>query len=440
MIEDRDGTYTLVGKPPAGYPESLAFISEVRQDTSAFSQELRLQSTGSSPFQWLVGGYYYSYTLDFSLEVVAPTAQPLIGPAGVVQQLLNTLGVANLNLLDNVGLLKAVADDVKSREKALFFDLSYTLWNDLDLSLGARFYETAVEGGIIGTGLLIRAANNGMNSDSTTSITERGINPKVSAIWRFAKNQSLYAQIAKGFRFGGIQLSPSTATNGVPPTFKSDTIWNHELGLRTSWLDRTLNADLTAFYIRYKDPIIGQTTQGIALAYNDNVSSAISKGLEGSLLWNTPLNGLSLSLTAALTDAYITAPFTATGNVEIAPGTQMPGTAPQQYGASVAYLRPVGPLDVGLSVGYNYIAQGFANLQHDVEINGYQTFDAGLIFSTSAWSLKPKLAFNLSNLLDETAVTSGQRGAPLVPGTPPLAIYGLNPPRTVTARLSFDFY
>jgi iron complex outermembrane receptor protein len=437
VSETRDATYSLIGKPPAAYPKQLAFTSPVYENSKAFSQELRLQSTGSGPFKWLAGAYFYSYQLDFGLKVVTPETDLVLGQDSALLQLFDQLGLDADPLVDETSLLTAVAN-VKSTEKALFFDLSYTLWDDLDLSAGARLYDTTVDGGLTGTGLLIRAENDGMAADSRSNLSEKGINPKFAATWRMTAEMSMYAQIAKGFRFGGIQITPSTATNGVPPTYKSDTLWNHELGIRTSWLDRTLNADLTAFYIRYKNPIINQATSGIPLAYNDNVSAAISQGLEASLLWNTPVPGLRLTATAALTDAHITEPFTATGNVQIEPGQQMPGTAPQQYGVFINYLRPFGFIDVNLNTGYNYVGQGYNNLQHDLKINGYGTFDAGLVFSSDALDYHPKLAINVSNLLNEAKASSAQTGTPIVP-TGPLTLYGLIPPRTLTARISFDF-
>lgn len=433
-----DASPLFVGSPPMGYPTLLGLLAPCTENSTAFSQELRLQSTGSSAFQWIAGAYYYSYKLYFNLLIDTPLNQELIGPNSQLQEFAALLGVPLDPVGDNTTFFDATSN-ANSIEKALFFDLSYELWDRLDLSVGARYYETNVKGGFIGNGILIRAANNGVNSDSRNEISERGINPKFTAMWHFTDDISLYGQIAKGYRFGGIQYVPSTPTNGVPPTFKSDTLWNHELGLRTSWLDRTLNADLTAFYIRYKDPIITQATPTIPINFQDNVSGAVSRGLEASLLWYTPVSGLSLSLRGALTEAYITTPFTAVGGVEIPVGQEMPGVAPEQVNASITYLRPVGNLNIGINAGFNYVGQGFADIPHSVEINGYGTFDAGIIISGDALPLHPKLAINFSNITDEIAPNAGGVGSPLVPGTPQLETYALIPSRTVTMRLSIDF-
>ncbi|WP_234981640.1 TonB-dependent receptor [Fontimonas thermophila] len=206
-------------------------------------------------------------------------------------------------------------------------------------------------------------------------------------------------------------------------------------------MDRTLTADLTAFYIEYKNPIIQQNAQsrqaGIPTGYLDNVGAAESKGIEAQLQWFTPLDGLSVSLGAAFTSAHSTVPFTDQDGQLIEPGQQMPGVAPQQYRASLHYLRPLGEFMLGLTAGYNYIGQGYSNFQHHIEINGYGTARLGLILSADAWSWRPKLAFNVDNVFDRVAATGGTLNRPLVPG--PFFTYLLNAPRTYTLRLSVDF-
>lgn len=431
-----DGTPVILGIPPMGYPQELGLLSPVTENSKAYSQEVRLQSTGSDPFQWLVGGYFYSYKMYFNVLIDTPLNQDATGPGTLLNTLAMQLGIPTPLLNGNTQFFDGTSN-VKSTEKAAFFDLNYELWDRLKLSVGARFYSTEVKGGFVATGILILAENNLMDSDTRNQITERGINPKFTATYHFTDDVSLYTQVAKGFRFGGIQYVPSTPTNGVPATFKSDSIWNYELGLRTGWFEDTLHADATVFYIVYKNPIITQATPGIAINYNDNVSGAISRGIEASLLWNTPVDGLSTSLQGSLIDAHITTPFTASGGKLIPAGQEMPGTAPEQYNASVSYVRPVRWLNVGANIGYNYIGRGYGDIQHSLKINGYGTMSAGLLFNSDELSFHPKLSINVSNLLNINAVNYGGVVNPIVPGTS-YSAYALIPPRTISLRLSFD--
>lgn len=438
-IQRQDETAVLVGKPPQGYPPELAATGVTYEYSKALSQEIRLQSTGDGPFSWLTGAYFYRYRMDFGTNANINLLEDLLGGQSALQQLVNQLGLPLSAVTDNLTLIQGVSHS-ESTEKALFADFTYKLWDSVDLSVGARFYQTSVSGGFIAGGVLVLAENNGMPVDNRTKLTEHGINPKFTATWKFADDMSVYTQAAKGYRFGGVQIAPATPTNGVPPTFKSDTLWNYEIGLRTSWLDQTLNADLTAFYISYKNPIIAQSTQGIPLGYSANVSGALSKGLEASLLWYTPVDGLNLSLTGALTDAHITAPFTASGNVPVAAGQELPGAAPVQYNGSIQYSRPFGIVNISANTGYNYVSQGYSDIVHSIRINGFGAWDAGLIFSSDAWAVHPKLALNISNILDKTVAIGGTVVKPLTsPAIATFNQYNLNPPRTITMRLSLDF-
>ncbi|PTU33107.1 TonB-dependent receptor [Stenotrophobium rhamnosiphilum] len=435
LFVSNDLTPIITGSPPQGYPQELGLFLAVNDDSRAFSQELRLQSTGDGPFKWLVGGYFYNYKLDFNMLGDTVLHQNISA-----NDLLNSLPGVLGSIVDfttqTTSLLYAV-NKAKSQERAFFTDLTYTLWDDLDLSAGARFYSTSVSGGFVGTGVLVLASNNLMPVDLTSRIAEHGINPKFSATYRFSEDISLYGLASKGFRFGGLQQVPSTATNGVPATYKSDSLWNYELGLRTSWLDQTLQADITGFYIKYKDPIIQQATQGIPLNYYVNVSSAVSKGFEANFLWNPPVDGLTVSASGGLTDAYITAPFTAVGGVEVKSGAQMPGAARSQYNASIRYMKPLWFVLAGVDVGYNYIGKGFSNVTHDIPINDFGTLNAGLSLMGGSETSRLRLNFNIVNILNETVPVTGSISTALNQITK-INQYVLNQPRTFTIRLGLD--
>lgn len=438
----KDYTSVLIGTPPPGYPPIAGVVSQVADNSKSFSQELRLQSTGDGPFTWLVGAYYFDYEMYFNLLIDTQLNQTLLGPGSVLGD--NPLVSALLALLgsptpDAATSLLDGTSNAKSSEKALFADLSYELTDSLTVSAGGRYYRTEVTGGFVGNGLLIVGnQNDGLQSNSVATLKESGFNPKFSATWRFADNMSLYAAAAKGFRFGGLQDIPSTPTNGVPPTYKSDTLWNYEIGLRTNWLHKTLQADLTGFYIDYKNPIITQSTQGIPIAYNTNVSAAVSHGFEGKLLWNTPLPGLIFSLSGSMTDAHITKTFTASDGTIVEPGQEMPGAAKYQYNTSLQYLLPWDDVLFGPVVSYTYIGKGYSDITHQVEINDYGSLNAGLLIAADGWWGHPKLAVNVNNILDVTRPVAGGIGTTLLTRQQ-TETYLLNPPRTITARLSFDF-
>lgn len=434
---DVDISYVITGPPDENtQPDSGTF--QITDDLSqSESQELRLQSTVADGLQWLVGAYNADYKIFF--EILDDT-------------------VANRDLHRQLGTDPATyhettvfyaVGNIKASEKAGFMDLSYEFWDQLELSAGARYYETLVKGGFFGTGELARQQNNGQSFDFTDNeISETGVNPKFSATWQFTRDLSVYALASRGYRFGGLQTVPWSEENGVPQSYKSDTIWNYELGSRTAWLDNRLHFDTTLFYIDYKNPQIVLRTNsatGLNLAYTDNVDSAVSLGVESALQWLTPLDGVRLDLSGGYTDSHTTAPFQAPNpykggcGCSIVPaGSGMPGVADYQYMAAINYVAPqIGIFDVSSRVDYTYIGPGVGTLLQDHKINDYGTLNAGLNLSTAAWRLKPRLSFNVVNILDETAPKLAYT-VKAVPGQL-IDVFYLNQPRTYTMRLGLDF-
>lgn len=431
-----DSTAGVLGDLPPGTPESAAIFQAVHDDSTAFAQELRLQSTGPG-IQWLAGAYFFDYEVTFDILIDTIAHQQTLGNDSLLSRLLSGLGVDSSSLYAETSLLYAVTRP-KAQERALFFDVSDTFWDDLELSAGARLYSTEVKGGYQGYGVLARAINNGQNVDASNNrIKEEGISPKVSATYHFTDDHSLWALASRGFRFGGLQSVPSSPTNGVPPVYKSDSLWNYELGLRTNWMENTLRFDITAFYIDYTDPQIQQTTTGVPLNYTDNVSAAISQGFEASLRWITPLPGLMLALDGGLTDAHITEPFTASDGTLVPAGAQMPGAAESQYSASLLFFAPIGLVNVASNLGYTYIGKGYGDIVHSERINDFGTLNGGITLSSDAWSVRPQLSFHVANILDETAAQGGSTRTTTTQQA--ISSFQLNPPRTFTVRLGLEF-
>lgn len=438
-----DLSYALAGDdPPPEYPEALGLMSKALDISENFAQELRLQSSGNGRFNWLVGLYYFDYDMYFHYLLDTPANQAALGSGsavggnGAIAELAETLGLpapgAATALIDTTG----TAD---STEKAVFADLSYVLGDALTLTAGGRFYKTEIHGGFVGNGVLTSGSqNDGATTNTVGSLEESGFNPKFTATYQLNSDHSVYASAAKGFRFGGINATPSTAVNGIPQTWKSDTLWNYELGLRTEWMDGTLWADVAAFYISYKNPIIEQQTENAPITYKTNVSAAVSKGVEGSITWNTPFQDLRWTLTGAYTDAYITEEFTAANGDTVSPGQEMPGAAKVQFGTSLDTLLQWGRLSFAPNISYNYIGKAYNSLTHDIVVNDYGTLNAGLSIGSNSAAGDPRLTLSMTNILDVIRPMSGRLSQTI--GTrQPTQTYIHNPPRTFIARFSFEF-
>ena len=133
----------------------------------------------------------------------------------------------------------------------------------------------------------------------------------------------VYVNIAKGFRPGGlVPIVPAgqagTATDCVAAlhqtdpnitiaqtrSFQSDSLWNYELGTKTSWLDHRLTFDAASFYIKWKN-IQQEILLSCGFQYTANAGAAESKGGEMEV-HARPTEPLELSLGVGYQNAKIT--------------------------------------------------------------------------------------------------------------------------------------
>jgi len=440
-----DSSFALLGEPEPGTPEALAMPLVTDQESESFQQELRLQSQGGEKFEWLTGVYYLSspirYFLKLNLEVLNGSSSLASGTLDSINALTNSLGVGNLagqlvpilNDLDCELSVLCAETNAKAKEKALYFDVAWRPWAALELSLGARYYQTEVDGGFVGQGIGARLVGEGESpKDVTAKIEEEGINPKLSATYRFSDDHSLYFLANKGFRFGGIQNIPEDEFQNVPGTYESDYIWNYEIGLRTTWLDQRLQFDLTAFHIDYTDALV-VLKNNVQINYYDNVGSAESEGYEASLVWLTPIPGITLNLTGGRVDARTTEDFQA-GNQIVKSGKPLPGSAEYQYSTNIAFFgSPSWWVNVSGLVGYTYIGESYNDIANNDIVNDYGAYNLSLNFSLPSVSGRPTLGLNILNWTDETAAIG------VIKGADDTDFYILNNPRTITARFSMDF-
>jgi len=103
------------------------------------------------------------------------------------------------------------------------------------------------------------------------------ISPKLSVEYYLAKNILTYATIAKGYRAGGFNhMAPSGHQN---LSFDKETLWNYELGYKSTLLDNKLTLNAALYYMDISDmQIKNAATPGSE--YVSNAAKAHSQGIE----------------------------------------------------------------------------------------------------------------------------------------------------------------
>ena len=131
--------------------------------------------------------------------------------------------------------------------------------------------------------------------------------PRFTLEYKFENDLLLYASYAEGFKPGGFNTNEVVTLNGQG--YRAETVATYEAGVKSSWFNKRLVANVSAYRNRYRDQQIGVqltsvgaagqlvTTAGIINAARVNIW-----GLEADLSWRV-IDPLTLSLGYAYTDA-----------------------------------------------------------------------------------------------------------------------------------------
>ncbi|HEX8387893.1 MAG TPA: TonB-dependent receptor, partial [Sphingomonas sp.] len=223
-----------------GFPAAAVLLPSNLRDTTdleTFTQEVRLQSSGSGPFQWLVGGFYTK--IDRAYQQILPTpgydaATDAVLGAGTSASLRNGFG-------PDSPYNAFLPYDIE--QLAVFGEASYDLGR-LTLTGGVRYYDFEETRSFTSGGLF---ANGDNRTDTTKS---DGFTPRFLASFEASDNVTINAQAAKGFRLGGVNdplnlplCSPGDAALfGGFQNYDDETLWNYELGVKSQFGGLTLNA------------------------------------------------------------------------------------------------------------------------------------------------------------------------------------------------------
>ncbi len=462
-----------LGFPDAGIllPSNLVDTTGVKQ----FTQEVRLNSTGSGPFQWLIGGYYANVKRDYTQRLPTPgydafTNQFFInacnadpddcGPGGVP---LTAADIAN-----GFGPDSPYNADIPYdlSQIAIFGEVSYDFTDRLTATVGGRYYAFDESRRFVSGGLF----PNGDNARDKTSSS--GFSPRLLLSYDVADGITLNAQASKGFRLGGVNDplnlplcdggnpgGPDAETFGGRPRYDDETLWNYEGGVKAQFGGITFNA--AGFYTKINNLQVTADAGSCSSRIVFN-ADAHTMGLEFELS-ASPVTGLDLGLSGSYVEAEFDSTLTRPNGTVIEGirnGNRLPSVPKFQMAANATYSFPIdaaGNSNAFVTASFQHVGSRYT--QPGDQENNPRTFEHGFTFGGapigSATTLDLKLpdyqlvnigagiefpneleiSVYVNNLLDENALLAfdRERGGRARLG------FATNQPRTfgVTVRKGF---
>lgn len=393
------------------YSASPSLWTQLTSTTKSFSQELRLQSTGSGPFQWLVGGAYVKETTD-GIDKRRGTSQD------------TSFGVGN-------GIL-AFTDETKKVWSG-FFDATFAVSDQLELGAGLRYDDNvSTIDRVDNVAVLATEQILSINSTFTGRFKESSWQPKFTVRYKFSPELSAFATAAKGYRQGGFNRS---LTNTVYASYIGDTLWNYEVGLKWKSPNGKAGANLSLFYIdqsRVSGSVTVPNQFNAATSGVANFGTARSYGVEFDAFVKATDN-LSLTASAgAMNCEYKRVSLTVPGIVS---GAKCVDNVAWNFRVAADFEQPVSD-SLALTIGANLSGRGDARIGIDSGNNPLRQVQPSYYLANASLGVKGKgwRAFGyVDNIFDERYATY------LTPRSATVLYATIGMPRTFGVRVRFDY-
>lgn len=462
VVRDAGALTSSITGGSIGLSERVFTLDAALNDATTanlWTQELRV-SGGQDRVRWVGGGFYSHTDREYGQDLPVTGFEDLTG--------IPTRG------------LRAPKDNL------FFSDLAYTLdqfalfgegtlavSDELEVTGGLRYYRFNEDKEQIFDGLFGNDENGTSLASQPGSTDADGLAPRLIGTYRLSAVTNLNAQVSRGFRLGGINdplnvplcTPQDLATFGGRESWRNETVWNYEVGLKSRVLNGNGAFNVSAFYMDISDLQATVTAGSCSSRLSFNVPKARSQGVELEFE-AAPNRNFDFAVSGSFNDSELRSTLTSTdvtGAVTVVSGIEkgrrLPTVPRIQLAAaatlqseirpgSLAYITgtfqhvgsrftQVGDEDLGtldlLSFGANTIGAPLtANVfTYDPELPAYDIVNVRVGLRRTQWDVS---AF-INNLTDERALLSLDQER----GTRARISYLTNQPRTFGIATRFSF-
>ena len=323
-------------------------FNDQKQERSAF--ELRLTSKGESRFAWMAGAFFEDVTDAWVLHERVPglTGTPAWDVANqyACDAVASGYDIACPLAPTNVYLSKDYRKNIK--QTALFGEVTYDLTERWSITGGARWFEydrdqREIYNQPLGLPILGDFEGGGVNASKGK---ESDTVFKFGTQFQIDDDRMVYFLYSEGFRLGGNNSVRAAEAGFLPLTYQPDKLSNYEVGLKSQWLDNSVQFNIAAFFMEWDQIQLNVSGSRAGnpfwLRGTFNGGKAEQKGIEMNGVWQAT-QSLNFQASAFFADPEFSEetvyPDPDRG-VAIPAGTTMPVSPKEKYWVAVDYTLP----------------------------------------------------------------------------------------------------
>jgi outer membrane receptor protein involved in Fe transport len=342
---------------------------EIDNKIHGVTQEFRLVSKDGGPIKWTVGAYYESQRRNLYQDIPVAGFDTSSYAAAFYQ--LGSGKPYNSQTVDgafNPNDIFSGLQNETDNQIAFFTDDTWHVTKKLDLTAGVRYFNYSekyylYEGGVYGA---INHAPLTENAKENAS----GFNPRFNASYHIDQDLMVYAEAAKGFRYGGANQPVPTATpaeasgpipnrclynlnsyglSTAPLTFGPDKLWDYTVGEKAKLAGGRMTFNADAYYIDWSD-VQTRLLLNCSYFFTESAGSIHSKGVEAETTFKVT-RALTLSGSVGYNDSH------AGGNIPTVgafSGDQAPYSPNWIASTYIFYDKPVADGMMHLQASYQF--------------------------------------------------------------------------------------
>jgi outer membrane receptor protein involved in Fe transport len=355
-----------------------------KHNSNQFNEELRLTSNYESKIQWVVGGFYSSFS---DTQLIANTVNDLIPVFGT-----------------NNAFTDYEVDTLT--QQALFGEINYQFLPELKATAGLRYFHYRNTFSQNATGL---AAQTGLYSGVAGAY---GLTPKFTLTYTPDKDLLVYGTVSKGYRPGGPNLPIPTSglidctssyqqlgLKTEPSSFGPDSVWNYEIGEKAKLFDGNVTMNGSLYYIDWSKMQL-QTTLACGYYFTGNSGNAFSEGGEAEITAKLG-HGLKLMQSVGLTRAALSS-LSLPGNTAV--GQQLPDVPRWTFATSLEWSHDLNSELTLTALASNRFVDGeydYSSLPYNYTHKpSYDLVDLRVGLLASSWSA----SLYVNNVTDRRAI------------------------------------